>query len=74
MTDDIEAIIAAALKVPAERLSDGLEYGGITQWDSLSHVNLMLALEEAYGVEIDEDRMIELTSIGAIKAFVRENA
>lgn len=72
--DDLDTLIATALKIPREELRDDLEYGEIQQWDSLSHVNLMLSLEAAYDVEIDEDTMVELTSIGAIKAFVRDHA
>lgn len=74
MSDDLEGLLASALKIPRSRLTDDLEYGAIEQWDSLSHVNLMLSLEAAYDVEIDEDTMIELTSIAAIKDFVRSNA
>lgn len=74
MADEIDALIAGALKVPVERLTDDLEYGGIPEWGSLAHVNLMLGLEARYGVEIDEDEMVELLSVRDIKEFIRENA
>jgi citrate synthase len=74
MQNDLDELIATTLKIPQEQLSDTLEYGSIQQWDSLSHVNLMLRLEDAYGIEIDEDTMIELTSVRAIRDFVREQA
>lgn len=74
MADEIDALIAGALKIPVARLTGALEYGGIPEWGSLAHVNLMLALEAKYGVEIDEDEMVELLSVGAIKDFIRENA
>ena len=70
---NIDDLVAEVLKVPRERIADDLEYGAIEQWDSLGHVNLMLALEDACGVEIDEDLMVELTSIAALRAFAREH-
>jgi acyl carrier protein len=51
-------------------VNDDLEYGSIEGWDSLAHVSLMLQIETDYDVEIDEDTMIELTTVRAIKEYV----
>lgn len=74
MADTIETLIAETLKIPPGQVTDDLEYGSIEQWDSLSHVNLMLKIEARYDLEIDEDTMIELTSVRAIKDFVGAQA
>ncbi len=74
MADEIDALIAGALKIPVERISDDLEYGTLFEWGSLAHVNLMLGLEAKYGVEIDEEVMVELLSVRNIKQFIFENA
>jgi citrate synthase len=74
MSEDIDELLARSLRIPRGELKDDLEYGEIRQWNSLAHVNLMLALEEAYGLPIDEDRMVELTSVRAIKDFVKASA
>ncbi len=73
-TSDITSLIAETLKIPGSQVTDDLEYGSIAQWDSLNHVNLMLRLESKYDIEIDEDTMVELTSVRAIRDFVREQA
>lgn len=70
VTKTIETIIAQALKIPAEEVRDDLEYGSIESWDSLGHVTLMLQIESEYDVEIDEDTMVELTTVRAIKDYV----
>ncbi len=74
MADDIDQLIATALKIPVTQVTDDLAYEGVEQWDSLAHVNLMLAIEARYDIEIDEDVMIELTNVRAIKDFVRQQA
>lgn len=70
MAAAIEQIIAEVLKIAPDRVTDDLEYGSIESWDSLGHVSLMLQIESVYDVEIDEDTMVELTSVHAIKEYV----
>ena len=67
---DARRVIATALGLPLEQITDDLEFGALPQWDSLNHVNLMLALEAAFDTSIDADLMIELTSVRAILDFV----
>ena len=44
----------------------------VDAWDSISHLNLMLAVEQATGVRIEPERMAELTSIAKIVAAIRD--
>jgi acyl carrier protein len=74
MADIIDCLIADALKISPEEVRDDLEYGSIETWDSLAHVSLMLQLESEYDLEIDEDTMVELTSVRAIKEFLSQMA
>lgn len=68
----VEQVVARVLGISPSAVTDSLEFNSIPEWDSLNHVNLMLELEAAYGVDIDEDRMIELTSVRAIRSFVEQ--
>lgn len=43
----------------------------IEGWDSLAHIQLMLAIEEEFGVTLTTDEMSEMTSIPAILAVLR---
>jgi citrate synthase len=71
---DVRRVIATALGVAPERITDDLEFGVLPEWDSLNHVNLMLALETALGTQIDADQMIELTNVRAILEFASRTA
>jgi citrate synthase len=70
MDKDVEQLIAEALGIPRKRVTPQLEFGAVAEWDSLGHVTLMLALEERTGTEIDAERMVELTTVGAISQYV----
>jgi acyl carrier protein len=39
-----------------------LEYQGIEEWDSVGHMQLMAALEEAFAIELDVDDIIDFSS------------
>ena len=66
---DISRLVATTLGIPIERVTDDLAFSEVAEWDSLNHVNLMLALEGALHIEIDEDQMVELTTVKAIREF-----
>ena len=42
-------------------------------WDSLQHLNLILALEEEFGISFSESQMIEMLSVGLIVEIVAES-
>jgi citrate synthase len=72
LTKALEEVIAGTLRINSAKVTDALAFNAIPEWDSLAHMELMLALEAAYGVSIDEDRMIELISVGAIRSFLND--
>jgi acyl carrier protein len=39
-----------------------LKYQAIQAWDSVGHMHLMSALEEAFGIEMDTDDIIDFSS------------
>ena len=48
---------------------------GLTEFlpvSSTAHLRMMLALEDAFGVELDETRMVEMTSLAKIRTTIAE--
>ena len=74
MSADVEQLIADTLGIARKKVTPGLAFGEVAEWDSLGHVSIMLALEERLGTEIDAEQMVELTSVGAIHEYVRAAA
>ncbi|OLP58253.1 acyl carrier protein [Xaviernesmea oryzae] len=48
----------------------GLKYQDISAWDSVGHMALMAALEEAFGIEMDIDDIIEFSGYEAGQAIL----
>ena len=70
----VEELLASVFEISVEQVTDDLEFGSIPEWDSLNHVNLMLELENHCNTEIDEDLMVELVNVAAIRAYIAERS
>jgi acyl carrier protein len=64
----LRAVIASLFPVEAATLKDIDSPKTIAEWDSVAHLQLMLALEAEFGVQFSPDEMAELTTVGAIRA------
>ena len=71
--DKVRTILAQALKVEAADISSDTAFGDLPQWDSMGHMEVMLSLEEQFGVEIDAEIISSLTSVSAISSYLKEN-
>ena len=72
MDERIRAIMAEVLRLPAERIGAEAAIGTVPNWDSTAHMRMMIALEDAFGIELDESRMVEMTSFTKIRNVVEE--
>ncbi len=76
MTDEliaqVTALVAEALQVEPESIGAETAFGDLLQWDSMGHMEIMLLLEERFGVEISAETIGALTSVPLIAAHLRE--
>ncbi len=54
-------VFTESFKVEAGQV-DGLKYQSIAAWDSVGHLVMVAALEEAFGIMMDTDDIIEFSS------------
>ncbi|MBL26895.1 MAG: hypothetical protein CMM50_05000 [Rhodospirillaceae bacterium] len=64
---DPYALVAAALECPLDALDadSGLDREPAA-WDSMAHLRVMLALEEVYGIVIDDETIERYARMAAI--------
>jgi acyl carrier protein len=72
MDERIRAIMAEVLRLPAERIDADAAIGTVPNWDSTAHMRMMIALEDTFGIELDESRMVEMTSFAKIRDTIEE--
>mgnify|MGYP006150100375 CR=1 FL=1 len=68
--DKINEIIIEILKVSEEDTHQNLGMDDVSNWDSLTHMNLIVAIEVEFGIEISGDDIAEMTSFESIKKIV----
>ena len=66
----LQQTIAATLKVAPAQITETTRNEDLEAWDSLGQVNLIMALEQAFGVYIEVEDFDQLTSVPAIIAYL----
>ena len=73
--DRVRAIIAEQLGVKLEEVTDGASFVEDLGADSLDTVELVMALEEEFGIEIPDEDAEKMTNVGdAIKYIEQKTA
>jgi acyl carrier protein len=66
-------VMATVFESAAENINEDASPDTIEKWDSLHHMNLVLALEEAFGIELTEDQTVEIMNYKLIKLVLQEH-
>ncbi|WP_421184450.1 acyl carrier protein [Aeromonas enteropelogenes] len=70
MMMQLEQIFSDALGIELEQVSDALSYQEIPQWDSVAHMGLIAQLEDHYGVLLDTDDIIDMSSVAKAREIL----
>ena len=70
----VKQIISAQLEVSPEKLSDGASFVDDLKADSLAVVELVLALEEAFHIEIPDEDTEQIKTVKDAVDYVKTHA
>lgn len=59
----LKEVFASCLQIPISRVDDSLSQDQLTSWDSVATAMLVPEIEEVFGVSLDIDEILELTSL-----------
>jgi acyl carrier protein len=68
----LQQILAAVFEVDEKSINANTSPDTIEAWDSLKHLNLVLALEEEFQINFDEDQVVEILSFELIVEVLKE--
>ena len=68
----LKAVMGAMLDIDPATIDIQTSTDSVPQWDSVRHMNLIIALEESFGISIPDDEVATLTSYPIIKATIEE--
>ena len=66
-------IVAFALDLDIEEISDEDDYESLTCWDSMNHLKIIIKIEEVLGRPCNEDEIEATISVKAIKKLIKED-
>jgi acyl carrier protein len=72
LRERILKVMSLVFEVPFESLNEDSSSDTIGSWDSLKHLNLILALEEEFNVEIPDEEVGNLMNYKLIKLVLEE--
>ena len=68
MQPQLREVLSSILEIDNVSEDDSVET--ISTWDSVRHLRLVLAIEEAFGITFDAAEITELISVPAIEAAI----
>jgi acyl carrier protein len=70
ISPELKQVILATLKLDDWELNEATMASEVPGWDSLSHVNLVLAVEKHYGVRFKSVEVIRMKNVGDLQRLV----
>jgi len=71
--EQVRALLSEALQVPEDQITPDLAFGDIPQWDSMGNMEVLMSLENLFGVEISPDTITDLVSLPIIYNYLQVN-
>lgn len=72
MDERIKKVMAAVFGIETAQINDGLSPDNLEKWDSLTHMTLVVALEEEFEVKFSEEEILEMMNYALVKEIIRE--
>ena len=72
MLNRVLKIVSQVMEVPLEQLNEESSPDTVKNWDSLKHMNLILALEEEFDVTFSDEEIVELLSVEIMFETLKE--
>ncbi len=69
--EQIQTLLAEIFEVELQEVSDETQFGDLPKWDSMGHMDLLVALESQFGIEISAESIGELVSVPVILAAIQ---
>lgn len=70
ISHELKAAILGALKLDEWELTDATLAAEVPGWDSLSHINVVLAVEKHFGVRFKAVEVLRLKNVGDLQRLV----
>ena len=71
MEEKLKTVISNVFGLTSDKIDESTTMESIEQWDSLKHLELIIAIEEKFGIVLETEEILEITSFTGIKDILR---
>ncbi|MEE9543853.1 MAG: acyl carrier protein [Thermodesulfobacteriota bacterium] len=72
MEEKLKSVMANVLGAKSDEINDDSSMQTLMNWDSLKHMELMMAIEDEFEMpELSMDEIVEMTSFSKIKSILK---
>jgi acyl carrier protein len=68
----LDSAMRLALGLSDDTELDGTAYGHTDGWDSVGHMELVVGIEQAFGITIDADDVLEMSDYAAVRRVLQQ--
>ena len=68
----LKQVVSDILEMDIDDINENSSSDNIEQWDSLSHIKLVMAIEAEFNVKLTPDDMMDMLSVKLIKMILVE--
>ena len=74
MKERVFKIFSQVMGIPREEISENSSPDTVESWDSVKHMNLILSLEEEFGMQFSDKEIMEMLSVELILLTISEKS
>ena len=71
-SNKLKQVMSTVFEVPVDSINNESSTDNISTWDSLGHLNLIIALEEEFGVSIPDEEVSQLVNYRLIELVLND--
>ena len=68
--DRVIQIVSDVTGVPISKLDGNSSPESVSEWESMKHINIVLAIEEEFGLHFDDEEITELKGIKSLVSLI----
>jgi acyl carrier protein len=71
MAGEVEKLFSTVLRLPVDGMNDAVSPDNTPRWDSVSAIDLALAIEDTFNVRLTTRDITSMRTIGLVKKVLR---
>lgn len=69
--EKVQNILEEVFALPRDQITNDIAYNSFQSWDSLKHLQMVAMMEEEFGIELEMDDIIDMSTVGKIKEILK---